>query len=220
MLKMMISRPRAAIMLTVIATAVMGVLVANAVGTSGMRGTVRHGHAKRTGIAVFSHRLKGLARIAKADSPRLPPNSDAVLAAVVGKTELLALHDSSGNDCLMHIAASGSAGEICDPPATAESEGEIGIGLVAAGAMSPGSPESIHVDGLLPNGVSSVRITDRGGSSYDVPVTNNVVYHEDSEMVSVSYVLPGGATVTTSAAALLDHIPRQPGAPGSSRVAP
>lgn len=214
------SRPRAAATLAVIVMAATGMLVANAVGTSGSRGTVRHGHAKRTGIAVFTHHPKGLARIAKAASPSLPPNSDAVLAAIVGKTELLVLHDSSGNDCLMHIAASGSAGEICDPPATAESEGEIGIGLVAAGAASPGSPESIHVDGLLPNGVSSVRITDRDGSSYDVPVTNNVIYHEDSEMASVSYVLPGGATVTTNAAALLDHIPRQPGAPGSSRIAP
>lgn len=221
MLNIKIFRPRVAVTLLVIAMTATGVVVANALGTSGNRGTVLQGHAKRTGVAVFTHHHTGLAHIAKAGSQSPPPNSEAILAAVVGDTEVLALHDSSGDDCVMHLTAGGGGGgEICDLPARVESEGEVGIGLVAAGARSPGSPASVHVDGLLPNGVSSVRITDRDGSSYKVPVTNNVVYHEDSEMSLVSYVLPGGATVTTNAAALLDHIPRQPGAPGTSRTAP
>lgn len=76
---------------------------------------------------------------------------------------------------------------------------------------------ALRVTALLPNGVSSVQFTDRDGSSYSVPVTNNVVVHEDIDIAGVSYALSDGVTETTNVAAVVDHTPQQPGAPGSSR---
>jgi hypothetical protein len=70
---------------------------------------------------------------------------------------------------------------------------------------------------MVPNGVPSVKFTDRDGSSYAVPVTNNVVEREDLNVASVSYVLPGGENNTTNVAAMVDHIPSQPGPSGSSK---
>lgn len=211
MLKTNTYRPGALAAALVVGLAAAGMTVANALGTGGTRDSVLKGHPRRTGIAVFKHHPAGLAHTAKSDARGLPPDNDSTLAAVVGSTEIFVLHNSSGDDCIMHLTAGGVGGQICNSPSHVESEGELGVGLVAAGVVSPGSAESIHVDGLLPNGVSTIHISDRDGSSYEVPVANNVVYHEDSRMAVVSYMLPGGATVTTYVAALLDHLPRAQG---------
>src|SRR4029077_9526036 len=98
-----------------------------------------------------------------------------------------------------------------------EEEGIVGISVEGAGATAPGSASTLRVTAMVPNGVTSVKFTDRDGSSYEGPVANNVVEREDIGAASVSYSLPGGGNQTTNVAAMADHIPSRPGPPGSSK---
>lgn len=202
----------------VAAVAITGTLVAAVALASGNSHGRRHQTAKKpSGIAVFSHHPKGLARIASAGSLKPPPG--AILADVVGRTEVYVLHNSNGADCVMHLTVGAAGGSICSQPAQIEKEGAVGIFQEGPGATAPGSPATLRVTVLVPNGVRNVTFTDRDGSSYKVPVTNNVVEHEDINAASVAFTLPGGETATTNVAAVVDHTPRQPGPPGSSRTA-
>lgn len=201
----------------VAAVAIAGTLVAAVAFASGNSHGTRHKAAKNpSGLAVFSHHPKGLARIASAGSLKPPPG--AILADVVGRTEVYVLHSSSGADCVMHLTVGAAGGSICSQPAQIEKEGAIGIFQEGPGATAPGSPATLRVTVLVPNGVRNVTVTDRDGSSYKVPVTNNVAEREDIEAASVAIELPGGKTATTNVAAIVDHTPRQPGPPGSSRM--
>ena len=196
----------------VVAAVAAGVLIASALGSSG--GPIEtHQAARKAGIAVFSRRPK-LARVASASSLRAP--SGAILAAVVGRTEVYALHHSGGDDCVMNLTAGASGGSVCAPASQVEERGEVGISQEGAGATAPNSPATLGITALVPNGVSSITITDRNGSSYSVPVSNNVAEREDINIASVSYT-SGGGTQTTNVAAIVDHTPRQPGPAGSSR---
>lgn len=210
-------RHRVVAVVLVVVAAGVAVVVASAGGAGNGPVLVRHGKAHRTPLAVFTHRPK-LARIAEVGS--LKPSAGAILAAVVGHTDVYVNHDSAGRDCIEHLTAGGAGGGGCASAAKVEEEGSVGVFQEGPGARAPGSPATLSVNALLPNGVRSIKFTDRDGSSYDVPVTNNVVDHEDSNAASVSYTLPGGAVVTTNVAAITDQAPRQPGAAGSSRSIP
>jgi hypothetical protein len=206
---------RASAVMLVVASVVAGILVATALASSGSRAKV-HRAARKTGIAVFSHHPK-LARIAKAGSLSAP--SGAILAAVVNRTEVYVLQNASDEYCVMHLTVGAGGGSICAPYSQVEAQGEVGIGGEGEGATAPGSPAIVRVTALVPNGVTNVRFTDRDGSSYEVRVTNNVVEREDINIASVSYTLPGGGRQMMNVAAVVDHIPHQPGAAGSSRTA-
>jgi hypothetical protein len=208
---------RRVISVVVVAVAIAGTLVAAVAFASGSHGRQHQAAKKTVGLAVFSHQPKGLARIASAGSLKPPPG--AILADVVGRTEVYVLHNSSGDDCVMHLTVGAAGGSICSRPALIEKEGAVGIFQEGPGAAAPGSPATLRVTVLVPNGVRNVTFTDRDGSSYKVPVTNNVVEHEDINAASVAFALPGGGNATTNVAAVVDHTPRQPGPADSSRMA-
>jgi hypothetical protein len=196
----------------VAAGVVAGMLVATALASSGH--VTRH-RGPRWGIAVFSHHPKGLARIASADA--LKPPAGAILAAVVGKTEVYVSQKPSNEDCLEHFKVGAAAGGGCGPAAQVEEQGSVGIFQEGEGATAPSSPATLGVSALVPNGVTSLTFTDRDGSSYQVAVTNNVVEHEDVNIASVSYTLPDGVTRTTNVEAVVNHTRHAPGLAGSSR---
>jgi hypothetical protein len=199
----------------VVSAAIIALLVATALASTGGRWGVHHGGGKRTGIAVFSHHPHGLARIAKAGS--LTPPTGAILANVVGRTEVYVSHDANGRDCVIELTVGAGGGSVCGQSTTVEEEGLVGVGVEGEGATAPDSPRTLRVSAMVPNGVTSVKFTDRDGSSYNVPVTNNVVEHEDLNVASVSVTVPGGESHMTNVAAMVDHIPSQPGPSGSSK---
>jgi hypothetical protein len=190
-------------MLVVVAV-IAGTVVAGALSASG-NATSKHRSTWKSGLAVFSH-PKSRARIAQTDS--VSPPSGAVLAAVVGQTEVY-VGQSGGELCVMHMTGSSGGGSVCGKVPTVEAEGVIGVGTGV-------EKSNVRVTALLPNGVKTVTFTDQDGSSYDVSVTNNVVSHEDNNLKSVSYTTPNGVSHTTNVPAILSHIPSQPGAAGSS----
>ncbi|HXA54238.1 MAG TPA: hypothetical protein VNV37_05120, partial [Solirubrobacteraceae bacterium] len=178
---------RAVAVLAVVAGAVAGTLmVTAALASSGHAGHVRGG----TGIAIFSHHHHSsqFARIASASTLTPPPG--AILASVTGSNEVYVLHRNGGEDCVMVLH--GSGGGACAPASTAEAEGAVGIFEQGEGATAPGSPATLQVATLVPNGVGSVVFTDRNGTSRAVTVTNNVAVEEGMGISSVSYTLPNG----------------------------
>jgi hypothetical protein len=203
---------RAVAVLVVVTSAVAGTLLATAALAS--NGNAHRSRGK-TGISVFSHQPRGLARIATSGALNPPPG--AILAAVVGHNEVYAWHHSSSEDCVMNLHVGGAGGAVCGQGSKVEEQGTVGIFQEGEGATAPNSPATLRVVALVPNGVESVVFTDRDGSSQDVDVTNNVVELEDINIASVSYTLPSGASHTTNVGAIVDHSVRQPGPPGSSR---
>jgi hypothetical protein len=198
----MITRSRAVML--VVAAVIAGTVVAGALSASG-NGTSKHRTTWKSGLAVFSH-PKSRARIAQADSAS--PPSGAVLAAVVGQTEVY-VSQSGSELCVMHMTGSSGGGSVCGQVPAVEAEGVVGVGTGV-------EKSNVRVTALLPNGVKAVTFTDRDGSSYDVAVTNNVVSREDNNLTSVSYSTANGASHTTNVAAMLAHIPSQPGPASSS----
>jgi len=217
--KTMTTKPltrQATAVLLVVALGIVGVIVATATAShDSAQRTVGHRHGSRVAIGVFSHRPKGLAHVARTGS--LAPPAGAILAAVVGKTEIYALHNNKNEDCVIELTANAGGGSVCALSKTVEEEGIVGIGFKGEGATAPGSEPTLRVAAMVPNGVTSVTVTDRDGSSYVVPVINNVVDREDIHAATVSYRLPGGGSQTTNVATMVDHIPTQPGPPGSSK---
>jgi hypothetical protein len=207
---------RTGAVMLVVAAAIAGMLVATALASSGSQGHMRRA-MKAGDIAVLLHHPKGLARIAQAGS--LNPQPGSILAAVVGRTAVYALHNSNGEDCVINLTASAGGGSVCAPAPQVEAQGVVGISQEGEGATAPGAPATLRVSALVPNGVTSVRFTDRNGASSEVPVTNNVVVREDVDIASVHYTLPSGGSQTTNVAAVVDHTPRQPGPADSSRTA-
>jgi hypothetical protein len=198
---------RAGAVMLVAAAAIVGVLVTSAFASGGRTG---QRPAKGGDIAALSLHPK-VARIASAGTLNPPPG--ATLAAVSDDTDLYVLHDASGEDCVIHLTAGSGGGSVCEPSSAVENEGEVGVG---ATATASGSIAELRVTALVPNGVSVVRFTDRDGSSFDIPVTHNVLEHKDLNVASVSYVLPDGQVHTTNVAAIADQVPSQPGSPGSA----
>jgi hypothetical protein len=199
----------------VMAAAVAGVMVATALASSDTGKKMHHRGGRHDRLAVFSHHPKRLARIATAGS--LSPPKGAILAAIVGRTEVYASESASGDDCVIHLTVGAGGGSVCGRAATVEEEGIVGVGIEGEGAIAPGSPSTLRLTALVPNGVTNVKVIDRDGSSYEVPVTDNVVEREDILAASMSYILPDGGTHTTNVGAMVDHIPHQPGPAGSSQ---
>jgi len=195
----------------VVALAVAGMLVATALASTSTHKSSTSRSAKVSDIAVLRGHGSAL-RARKAATAFAPAGS--VLAAVFGETEVFALHNSGNEDCVIHLTAGAGGGSICGAAAKVEAEGEVAVG----GGPGPvsGGIGSVRVSALVPDGVSSLTFTDRDGTKYVIAVTNNVVEHEDANLASVSYALPSGAIKTTNVAAVVDQLPTQPGAPGSS----
>ena len=63
------------------------------------------------------------------------------------------------------------------------------------------------ITALVPNGVTSVNVIDRDGSSHTVAVANNVAMDEDANASVVNYSTPDHRTHTTEIAKLLAHLP-------------
>lgn len=194
---------------TVVALAIVGVLVsaALAASTSKTKPSVRRSH-----LHVFSHHLVRRARTASADSLTAP--SGAVLAAVTDGTEVYA-QEKTSELCVIHLTASEGGGEVCRAASLVESEGMVSVG--GGGIASDGSLVSLHITALVPNGVKSVHFADTNGETYDLPVTNNVVTHEDTDVTSVSYSLPDGGTHVTNVAKMINSLPRKAELAGSSQ---
>jgi hypothetical protein len=128
----------------------------------------------------------------------LNPPPGAVLASVVGRNEVFALHQSPGEDCVMNLHLGAGGGAVCAAAAHVEEEGVVGIFEEAQGATAPGSAATLRVAVLVPNGVGTIQFTRRDRSSYQVPVSNNVAESEGVAIASVSYGLPGGGHRTTT----------------------
>jgi hypothetical protein len=197
------------VMLAAAATAA-AVVAASALANTHTVSAPRSAH--RANLTVFKHHR----RVARVDSASKAP-AGAILAASTGKTDVYVARNANGDDCVYHFTAGAAGGGGCSPAAQVEGKGAVGIFQEGEGATAPGSPATLRVTALVPNGVSSVEFTDKDGSSYSVPVTNNVAVHEDIDISKVSYTLSDDATETTDVAAVVDRTPRQPGAPGSSR---
>jgi hypothetical protein len=205
----------AALLLAVAVVAAM-LVATGALATGSNYGSVHRGN--RTPIAVFSHAPKDLARISSARTLNPPPG--AILAAVAGRNEVFALHQVAGDDCVMNLHMGAGGGSACASQAQAEERGVVGIFEEGAGATGAGSPATLRIAVMVPNGVGSIHFTRRDGSSYDVSVSDNVAVSEGLEIASVSYALPGGGSRTVNVAAVVDDAPQHPGAPGSSRTSP
>ncbi len=187
----------------VIAAVAACTLVATALAASGSAKKTHHSAGK---LAVLTPHL---ARAAK--SALIP--AGAVLATVADGAEVYADQNASDEDCIIHVTPNAGGGSVCAPASQVEAEGEVGVGR-------SGASDAVRVSALVPNGVTNLRFVDRDGSSYTVGVTNNVVEHQDGSVASVGYTLPNGKVHTTNIAAIVDQIPTQPGAPGSSSSAP
>jgi hypothetical protein len=184
------------------------IMVAVAVGVSLLvtsalaSNAAKHRVAQPHGLAVFSHPPKGIAHIASANSATgATAPAGARLAAVVGNTEVYvdqpASGPSSGLDCVIHIAG-GAGGGACGQPFKVEAEGMVVVSGV-------GGVE--RMTALLPNEVTSVKITDRSGLAYELAVKNNVIEQEDDNASTLTYNLAGGRTHTTEVAKLLSPVP-------------
>jgi len=173
--------------LALVAVAGVGAVVASGAIASG-----HSQHTRHTGFSVFSH---GLARAHRADAGSVSAPQGAVLAAVINTdgvtNELYAWHRTPQEDCLVDVEAGHESTTACSPSSAAEREG-----VAFAGKPSPAS--GVNVAALVPNGVTSVRITGSDGSTRSVAVVNNVMDYAASNVTGFSYVMPGGAVVSHS----------------------
>lgn len=194
--------------LLVIAAVVVGVLISTALASKGHARAHRVAHKTNLSVFVTQHKV---ARAAAGNS--LTPPAGAILAAVEGKTEIY-VSQKGTEDCVIHLTPGEGGGSTCAFASKVEADGEVGVGggpISASGALS-----TLRVSALVPDGVKSLHFVDRDGSAYDVPVTNNVVEHEDLSVAKVSYTLPDGENHVTNVAGMVDGLPQQPGPPGST----
>lgn len=200
---------RGGIVMFVAVASVAGVLVATAaLASSSNHGNSRRARA-RTDIAVFSRHPRESAHVARGGSLKPPPG--AILAAVVGRVSIYVWRNPSHEDCVIDLHAGAEVGLVtCAPSATVERRGMVQVSREAKGATAPDSPATVRVSTLVPDGVASIRVTDRDGSSYETHVSNNVAVREDSRAASVSYTLPGGGVRRTNVAAIVDRTPHRP----------
>ncbi len=140
------------------------------------------------GLAVFAHPL------ASRHGPlavKLPHG--AVLAEVSGENRAYVsrqyVAQAYGNLtqgaylCLTDVEAGQLSGTVCAPSEKVELSGILAVHL---------SHARVRIGMLLPNGVRSVSIVNRGGAERVVPVLNNVVEAEDRSPVAVQYELADG----------------------------
>lgn len=141
-----------------------------------------------------------------------PPNlpAEAVLLDTVGETSVYMWELKKGEPvglgsklinqeealCIGEVVA-GRLSAGCGPAARLAENGDVDFGqhfVASTGKQSP-----ITVTAVVPNGVSSVKLTEADGSSREVKVTNNVVVTEANNLsgsptTGVSYKLSSGRT--------------------------
>lgn len=191
---------RAVAAVAVILAASAGSLLASgALASTAKQTQAKHVRAgrKRSGLAVFSHALSWQgARTASAGGVQAPPG--AVLAAVSGKnaiyvwqptaseeTQPMRTADNGDSTCMVEML-NGLESIACGPTTTIEDRGIIGIKLPSM------STPTLGATALVPNGVTSVTVTDNNGSTHAVAVSDNSVFIEDPNLASVSFELPNG----------------------------
>jgi hypothetical protein len=208
---------RSGTVMLVAAASVVGVLVATAALASSSGGGNGHRARARTDIAVLSRRPQGSVHAARGDSLKPPPG--AILAAVVGRVSIYVWRNPRHEDCVIDLHVGAEVGLVtCAPSATAERRGMVQVSREARGATAPGSPATVRVSTLVPDGVTSITVTDRDGSSHETRVSNNVAVREDIRAASVSYTLPGGSVRKTNVAAIVDRTPHRPAADDPRRA--
>lgn len=179
----------AAAALVVVAAGIGGTIIA----TSASAGAQPGGGHRHPGFGVFSHPL---VRAHVASFGGEQPRPGSVLAATPAHpAAAIYATRTGGNVCVTKLSATGGGGS-CGPIATVE---ETGLGVVKLPA--DGSPVGVTL--LLPNGVTSITVTDTDGKTRQVPVTNNVVSVEETGLSSVNYALPSGQTKSTDLASFV-----------------
>jgi hypothetical protein len=104
-----------------------------------------------------------------------------------GETEICVLNGPEGMTAASAHAA-GELGGVCGTIADAETRG-----LADSTEAASGAPVVI---GLVPNGNTSVSVTNTNGTTEDLPVTNNVYEITSGTPTSVTMKDATGATVT------------------------
>jgi hypothetical protein len=165
------------------------------IAASGAFAASHRQHTRHAGFSVFSH---GLARAHKADAGSVAAPPGAVLADVINTdgvtNELYAWHRTPQEDCLVDVESGHEVTTACSPSTAAETEG-------VSFAGKPGLSRGVNVAALVPNGVTTVRITENDGTTRTVAVVNNVMDYASSNMTGFSYVMPNGSVVSHSALA-------------------
>jgi hypothetical protein len=153
------------------------------------------GHGDPTRLRVFSRHLKVRTRFASASSLTGP----SVLAGAFGRMQVY-LSERKGLICIRVLEGSTeSAG--CAHAEEIENIGDLGVRGNGSGR--------IGIVLVLPNGVESVTLFDRGAGSRRIGVANNVAEAYDSQIESVAYRLANGALHTISIPAEFLH-PKPP----------
>jgi hypothetical protein len=161
----------------------------------------------RSAFAVLTHKVDRAAAVSQSFLP-----SDAILATTAGDRHLYVWERAAGapmgksgtpsaktqlicQGYLVGQAASSPGGVSCGEISELAQTGSVTFGKV----RNPGTHtfSNAIVTVLVPNGVKSVTITDANGTTYEVPVTNNVASVEDSKLApppaaAVLYKLPDG----------------------------
>jgi hypothetical protein len=167
--------------LAVLAAAAMVAVCGMVVALGAYANSHRTSHKR---LAVFSHPLKRRARAAYTGTRSLPPS--AVLAEIFGTDEVYVSEDA-GMLCIWDIETT-YGGYSCGRTTEIIKEGMITIRVEFGGQVTVGA--------LMPNGVSSVTLTDNDGATHQLKVANNVAEIHDGNVASVRYTLPDGTTRT------------------------
>lgn len=153
---------------------------------------------RRSALMVFSHplRVRG-ARIASVSGIQAP--AGAVLAAVSSQKEIYAWQPTSAQEttpmgaadgghstCMVKVLSSGLESIACGSTAEVEERGIIGLSMPSKAEPNPSATA------LVPNGVTSVTVTDNDGATYSAAVSHNAVIIEDPDLAAVSFTLPDG----------------------------
>jgi hypothetical protein len=163
------------------------------------------GHGDSTRLAVFSRHLRVRTRFASASSLTGP----AVLAGSLGSMRVY-LSERKGLICVRVLEGSTeSAG--CAHAQEIQDIGDLGVRGDGSGRVG--------IVLVLPNGVESVTLSDRGGGSRRIGVANNVAEAYDSQIESVAYRLADGELHRISIPAEFLH-PRPPGFHPKPKVPP
>jgi hypothetical protein len=186
-------------------------IIGSALATGAFAGSK---HVPKWRISAFSHPLRRAKGASATAVPTIPIKgvSGVSLAAVEGANEVYIGHRYSPTtlDCFWERTPSGGHGG-CGRARELEEKGAVSLYEADEHAYP-------HILALVPDGVTSVLITDGDGSSHTVAVANNFAVYEDLRTpASVSFTLPNGATETTNVSAW--RTPQRPGAPGSSEQA-
>jgi hypothetical protein len=176
-----------------------GLAVSGALAASGHPN--QHQIRTRSRLAVFAQSRATSAKAASA-GPGAP--AGAVLGLVAGSARLYAWQPTASEEssemrtadggsslCLVEVLAKVES-IVCGAKSEIEERGIIGINLPSITAPNLGATA------LVPNGVTSVEITDSNGKAYSANVVNNLVAVADPDLASVSYTLPDGQTNAAS----------------------